>query len=513
MRLVLLGLLAACPLSAIWEGCIPLRWDGGPLEVARRGDVPAEQAQAIRRWYDGGAVGLLERAPYSCLVLTWSLGEANEADAEQRELALAEAARLRLAGMTVLASVLVGPQALDAGLEAARHFDAVVFEGSLAAAEQSAYLAAIRASGAKAAVIFLGDWEAAYRGPDSPVMGAVDGYWPGLLTPSDAEGWESGPTSEPWVLSNGWRALAVRAGEASKPVWLGQRPERRRPQPLLLADLKRAVADAALGRGRWVAALNDDLRARLAAGGAEARREWDELSDWVRFIEGRKAEWADYRPSGIVAVVHEAGETGSFDNFDVLNMLSVRQLPARIVLRADLPAALSSGDSGVLAYDLSLSGAEAPILRSFVHQGGVLMTGPQWQRAKHEGGDSFPSVAGGTGAVVGHPQPKLDADRFTREVRDRVDESALAPRLFNVGTIASLFSRKPSTGQALLELVEYGDYPTENVTVRLPRKYERATLYAFGAEPEELEIYPAESGPGIEIEIYEVDGYCAVVLE
>ena len=51
-------------------------------------------------------------------------------------------------------------------------------------------------------------------------------------------------------------------------------------------------------------------------------------------------------------------------------------------------------------------------------------------------------------------------------------------------------------------MTEYGDYPTENVTVRLPNKIHQARLYSIGAESEDLKIYDGEDG-GSEFDVAE----------
>jgi hypothetical protein len=148
-------------------------------------------------------------------------------------------------------------------------------------------------------------------------------------------------------------------------------------------------------------------------------------------------------------------------------------------------------------------------LQEFTRHGGTLVTGPRWRTASENSQDFKPVV----GSVRGYPTQKLvDSDRFSRDVRGIVDDKHGAPKLYNVGTIISLFSVEPVSGRVLLQMTEYGDYPTENVTVKMPRKIAKATMHASGREPEELRIYEGEDG-GSEIDVPAVPLYCAIIME
>jgi hypothetical protein len=61
-------------------------------------------------------------------------------------------------------------------------------------------------------------------------------------------------------------------------------------------------------------------------------------------------------------------------------------------------------------------------------------------------------------------------------------------------------------------MTEYGDYPTENITVRLPTEVAAATVHFIDREPVTLKIYEGDHG-GSEIDIPEVPGYCGVIIE
>jgi hypothetical protein len=61
-------------------------------------------------------------------------------------------------------------------------------------------------------------------------------------------------------------------------------------------------------------------------------------------------------------------------------------------------------------------------------------------------------------------------------------------------------------------MTEYGDYPTENITVRFPHAVAAATAHFIDREPLALKVYEGDKG-GSEIDIPEVPGYCGAIIE
>jgi hypothetical protein len=562
--------VASIPAAVPPSSCTPLRWDGGPLELVRRERyshweqarvaeferklaqqtktagvfanhdeekarpkpfaTPAmndAQRQAVRDWYRSSTLDLLEGSPYNCLLLTWSLGDSAESESEHRILAAEYAGQARNRGLAVLAVIEPGPEWLGAVEAAAGVFDGVVLEsrfsgepsgaiaeGEFPAGAASQAIELLKVKNPEAYVVSMSSWERVERDPRFPVLASHSGIWPGMLSPSEATGWGAGPTSNPWVLSNGWQIGVLLADQSGRPAWMGHRPKPHRPQPLEFKDYLRVVADSGMAGARWVVAVGDDWRPRLLAGNQEALEEWRQLADAVRFFEKQNREWSRYRVSPSVVVVHDPSHQSAFDSFDVLNMLAVRQVPHRIVLRPDLaPLAVEQG-TAVVAFDHAPpNSAEHDALQSFTGSGGTLVTGPHWYTAQSQAGAAFPRLIAGKGSIRGFPtEQAVDSDRFSRAIRDIVDNKHSAPKLYNVGSIISLYSLDSSTGQALLQMTEYGDYPTENITVRLPRKIRQARLLAMGQEPQELKIYEGEDG-GSEIDIPQVPFYGAVILD
>ncbi|MDA1316189.1 MAG: hypothetical protein O2968_22960 [Acidobacteria bacterium] len=170
LRIVLIAFLTAVliPAASPPPSWIPLRWDGGPLEILRRhgGENPIltdSQKQVIERWYQPETLELLDSLPYSCLVLTWSLGRTTDIDTRQRELVSKYVELARKQDLAVLASIEFGPDWQEAVQAAAAVFDGVVLEGEFPSEAAAQALDELRKANPKAIVIPMGDWRQVHR--------------------------------------------------------------------------------------------------------------------------------------------------------------------------------------------------------------------------------------------------------------------------------------------------------------------------------------------------------------
>jgi hypothetical protein len=446
--------------------------------------------------------------------LTWSLGEASDIESAQREVAGSYAAKVRAKGLAVLAVIEPGSAWQPAVEAAAGLFDGVVLEGDFpeGAAEQA--LETLQRKNPDAVVIPMASWERVNRNARFPVLAGNSGIWPGMLTPTEAQGFGAGPTSNPWVLSNGWQVGALFASSAGRPVWMGHRPNPRKPQPLEPKDYLRAVADSGMAGARWIVAVGNEWRPGLISGETKTLEEWRRLGEYIRFFEEHNRELSKFQLWPSVVVVHDPSGQSQFDSFDILNMLAVRQVPHRIMLRPDFRPEAIDKETKVLAFDLAPpKEAEHETLQSFTYGGGTLVTGPRWWVEQEQEGRSFKKVIAGAGSIrTFATKEAMDSDRFSRALREIVDKKLAAPKLYNVGTIISLYRFDPESNRALVQMTEYGDYPTENVTVKFPHKVSHASLRAYGENPQELKIYDGQDG-GSEIDVPKVPFYCAIIVD
>jgi hypothetical protein len=81
-------------------------------------------------------------------------------------------------------------------------------------------------------------------------------------------------------------------------------------------------------------------------------------------------------------------------------------------------------------------------------------------------------------------------------------------RLFNVSSMLSNYLAAPGGKTAIVHLVNYSDYPVENVAMHFLGDYKRATLIMPGNADKPLELYKTEEGWGVDVDRV---GVCATV--
>ncbi len=176
----------------------------------------------------------------------------------------------------------------------------------------------------------------------------------------------------------------------------------------------------------------------------------------------------------------------------ILDMIATRHTPIRIETPDQLsPSALSGSTMALNTEPESLTPAQQQTLLEWRRKGGTLLTAPSGWR------DSLPADL--TNAKLSDEQLKRIDDMW-KDVSNMIGRRNLGVRLFNVSSMLSSF-RAPKSGRpAVIELVNYADYPVESVTVQLPGKYTKAHLYTPDGKQKDLEVYPAEDGVGVDID-------------
>ncbi len=209
------------------EAWVPVRWTGGPLELAwrtRAKTLPADAAvrDALARWYEPATLSLLEDSPANCLLVTWSAPADAAVEAEQQQLVkvYAEAAHKR--GLAVLGLVYAAGDASKIAADATRAaLDGLVLEGEFA----PEFPAALRKAAGSMLVVEIAKDAAPWRWKATPIV-AVAGVAPSARNLSEM-GIRGTPSSEPWIESNIWlvRSFASRLALASG---VDQQPARER---------------------------------------------------------------------------------------------------------------------------------------------------------------------------------------------------------------------------------------------------------------------------------------------
>src|ERR1039458_9506195 len=169
---------------------VPMRWPGGPLEIALRAKTQgftAQERQVLEYWHTPSALDIIQGSPVNCLVVSWASDLAEDAEQQRTLRPLVDAARQRK-------------------LDVVGWVEGKGDKNAAIAAAQSAGLTAVAIEGFSGKsdfpVIPWGDRAHAPWDTTAPVLPITGNVWPGVQ--ARGGGANAGPTALPWLDSNGW---------------------------------------------------------------------------------------------------------------------------------------------------------------------------------------------------------------------------------------------------------------------------------------------------------------------
>ncbi|MBL8218277.1 MAG: hypothetical protein JNL62_03570 [Bryobacterales bacterium] len=404
------------------------------------------------RWSGAHPLTTLDGSPITCLLL------------EEPQWTLIEEARSR--GLRTLAIVRTQAQAERA---AKRNPDAIVSESSGISSTMP--------------MIHLGARNEIRFDTPAPIIGTSQAVWPGIeIEHGGPKATSAAPTGSAWIHTNTGFLRFVRA-VAKAPFWLANTPP-----PGTAFPAKRyaqAVSDAAAAGARWVLAFDDKL----------PPSEWKPVFDTVRFYEAHSG-WRAMKPWAEVAIVQDE-RSGALITGSLLDMLSVMNTPVRAIPSRQLNAAAIEGAKVTVAIDPQAYTAEQRAL--LAKHGGKLVTGPNSWRMPE------PSA----GRITFDKAQYKELEAIWPELHLAVQRKNFGVRMFNVTGVLTYLLR--SDKQVVLHLVNYTDYPVENITAFVQGKYAAAQLLTPNSAGRPLRTYAAPDGTAIEIDRLETSA--AVLLE
>ncbi|HTB10474.1 MAG TPA: hypothetical protein VK752_02830 [Bryobacteraceae bacterium] len=320
-------------------------------------------------------------------------------------------------------------------------------------------------------------------GSDAQVLATKQGMWPGIRAEQD--GLIAAPTGAPWIDTN---TGFLRYARVSTPaaIWIGERVPAK-AHPLVTAYLA-AIGDAGMTGARWVLDFDEEFARGLAKGDPAALKNWALIVQHVKFYEDHK-EWRTFAMRSTLALV-EAPESGALISGGVLDMMATKHTPV-----TPIPARTLDGKSLVhskMAVNVDpelLSANQKEALKTFTRAGGTLLTGPPGWR--------FPSLE--PDQITLDKKDLETLDSIWKELNTVTGRENLGARLFNVGSMLSNLLESPDGKQVALELVNYSDYPVQDITVHVLGKFKKATLMRPEAAPQKLDVYEVEEGTGIDV--------------
>ncbi len=474
------------------ENAVPMRWPSGPLEIARREKSEGfggRVRQALERWHEPSALDILQDTPIDCLVVTWAAGL--PADAEQWRTAapLLEAARRR--------NVSVVGWVEGAG-----------DHGQALAAAKTAGLTAVAIRGfsgsADLPVVSWSDREDVSWDSGAPVVAITGNVWPGVNSTQGSGAADAGPTSLPWLDSNGWYIQLARA-RLRAPLWVAFDPPGK-GTVFSAQNYSNAVADSEVAGGRWLISLDDDLRASLAEGAGPALQSWKQIATTARFFRDH-AEWRSYRSLGVVGVISDFKGPNFEMSGEILNLMARRDLLFRVIWKSQASAEPFAGLKALLFTDTA---APDPALRrkitEFVEQGGLLVTGPEWGAQGKPAPPDFPTQfdvrALGKGRLALARQALSDPYQVAVDAQFLLSHRYDLVKIYNAPSSGCTRFTAPADGRrALLQCLSYADGGRGGGglrTIWVREQFAKARLWSVGKEPVSISAEPSEEYTGLE---------------
>ncbi len=385
---------------------------------------------------------------------------------------------------------------LDAAREMGLLTLAVVRGGSVEAAERAVSLGAegIAAQGPRAAALVAWVQERKRtlveivprhelqfeRG--TAVIATYEGLWAGVRAESEDHA-HARPTGGPWIETNtGMLRFLRAAAPAGTAVWMAHEAPQA-PQPV--SRYVQAVADAAVCGARWVLDFDPDFWRRVRAGEPKGKRDWARFLAAVRFFEQNETmKWPD--SSALVVLID--GPSGGLVSGGILDMISAKHIPLRPVPPAKLAQA-PGGIRTLLTIDPSrLSDREREAARAIARSGATLVNGP-------EGWKLEPPPPG---RITYSEDQIKQLDQIWREVNSIIGRRNYGVRVFGAPGVLSTLKESPDGRHLALVLVNYTDYPVENITLHFTGRMQRGRL-SDGREEKVLETYEVDDGTGVDV--------------
>ena len=462
------------------EAWVPIRWTGGPLELAWRARTktsPADAAvrDAISRWYDPDTLRLLDNSPANCLLVTWSAPVDAAVQVEQQRLVkvYAEAAHQR--GLVVLGLVYAPGEPSKIAADAARAgLDGLVLEGEFT----EEFAVALRKAASSMAIVEIARDATPWRWRSAAII-AVEGIAPSGRNLSEM-GIRGSPSSEPWIESNLWLGRSFGLYSPSPPVWISSRLHNASP-----VDYERAVADAAAAGAHWIVSFEDDFRAKLRAGDPSVVEAWHRLWGYLKFAESHTGSRV-LEPYGNVGVVIDPAST---NQDEYLKLIARRQVQYRLIKRSDLETAKLAKLRAVVAIELDPpSTAEHKLLQDYAENGGVVIAPPSWGGTPTAG--PLAEVPAGKGRVIVYKDP--DPESVARDLKEMLSDDELGLVPFNVPSVITLAAGGAPGQPLVVQLLNYFDRPVEAITLRVAGMFGSARLETPEGVVEDLPLRTEE---------------------
>ncbi|MFB3778544.1 MAG: hypothetical protein ACE141_13080 [Bryobacteraceae bacterium] len=362
------------------------------------------------------------------------------------------------------------------------------------------------------------------RNSASPVLAVTESVWPSVRA-SNTERWaggagaasaDAGPTGVPWVDTNGWFVQMARVLAPGKGIWIVVDPPEKMTT-LRAETYVLAVADAAAYGGRWVVTLDDAFASGLAAGDSSALADWKAVAGALKFFAARQ-QWAAYPPIGVVGIVSDFRGDNEFLSTEILNLISRRHVPFRVIESAALRAGALDDLKAVIYADQQLP-AE-PLRKQLVAfaQAGGLLVCPK-ASASLASGPGVPGSHGrfqvhkaGNGRIAVSTEDSMDPYVCSGDVHMLLGRRQDLIRVWNPGAANSYYTAPAGGRGALLQMLSYTRHQVSDMSVYFAHPWRGGRFYTIDS-PQARSVEAVKRLDGVEMHIPPFTVFFAMELE
>jgi hypothetical protein len=326
------------------------------------------------------------------------------------------------------------------------------------------------------------------------LVAVEQGLWPGVRA-EKAGSTEARPTGAPWVETNTGYLRYLRASLGPGPqIWLTNRPPER--QVLNGQRYVQAIGDAAMSGARWLVTLDSGFTELMRQRDPRIQESWKRINDALLFYETNRSmvEASDYSALALL----EDPSSGALMSGGIVDMIAAKHIPLQVVPTPKLQAGAMGTAKTLLNIDpAGLSEEQKETLKAVSRSGVSLVNGPPGWRI------SIPETA------ITFPEDQVKKlDEVWRGVNSFIWGKNFAVRVFGAHSVLSNLKRLDD-GRLALHLVNFSDYPVENIAIHTAGAFESATLLTPRG-PRKVEAYKLEEGMGIDVDKLEDVGILVI---
>jgi hypothetical protein len=289
----------------------------------------------------------------------------------------------------------------------------------------------------------------------------------------------SSPSSQPWLDTN---LAVVRLAETFHPDavpvlydfhWDLSDAVHKELGPSA-AEYALAISEAEAIRADVIVDVPEPLQKALVANHPAAWTLWNQVKQYIAFSSSAATD--RMRPVANMGIVTCDEQT----NYEAVNLLARHNLTLEIVRSHELNAERLDRWNALVVFCVP-GDTEIGLFNDFAKRGGIIVLVNQrgeypWHSNTPARQDEHSATfTVGTGAVVELGEPVTDPEVFARDLRRLIGAERSALSLWNSLTTLVTGYRQESTGETILNVINYADLP-DNVQVQIKGRFASAKL-------------------------------------